>query len=163
MDIFNLIFIFIMVLGFMIIILSILKINKYNNATPISNVDSYIKEMKDTIDQADLAIDDLNLMSEQIFKRFDEKQKQLLFLYETIEKKKAISNSKVDIKIDENVLNKVDIKQNNKKSKYISNHPMADKIKELHKQNMSVSDIAKVLNIGKGEVELIIKFGDDNL
>ena len=40
---------------------------------------------------------------------------------------------------------------------------MADKIKELHKQNMSVSDIAKVLNIGKGEVELIIKFGDDNL
>ena len=134
MDIFNLIFIFIMVLGFMIIILSILKINKYNNATPISNVDSYIKEMKDTIDQADLAIDDLNLMSEQIFKRFDEKQKQLLFLYE-----------------------------NNKKSKYISNHPMADKIKELHKQNMSVSDIAKVLNIGKGEVELIIKFGDDNL
>ena len=79
MDIFNLIFIFIMILGFMIIILSIIKINKYNNATPISNVDSYIKEMKDTIDQADLAIDDLNLISEQIFKRFDEKQKQLLF------------------------------------------------------------------------------------
>ncbi len=158
MDLFNLIFIFLMILGFIIIIISIVKLNKYSNSTPISNVDNYIKEMKDTIDQADLAIDDLNLMSEQIFKRFDEKQRQLLFLYETIEKKKAISGSNVDIKIDGDSL------PNNKpKKKYISNHPMVNEIKELHKQNMSISDIAKTLNIGKGEVELIIKFGEDSL
>nr|WP_317358271.1 hypothetical protein [uncultured Tyzzerella sp.] len=158
MDLFNLIFIFLMILGFIIIIISIVKLNKYSNSTPISNVDNYIKEMKDTIDQADLAIDDLNLMSEQIFKRFDEKQRQLLFLYETIEKKKAMSSGNVDIKIDEEAL------PNNKpKKKYVSNHPMANEIKELHKQNMSISDIAKTLNIGKGEVELIIKFGEDSL
>ena len=88
MDIFNWIFIFIMIIGFIMIIMSIIRINKYNNATTVSNVDAYIKEMKDTIDKADLAIDDLNLLSEEIFKRFDEKQKQLLFIYETIEKKK---------------------------------------------------------------------------
>ena len=69
MGVFNWIFIFIMVIGFIMIIVSILNINKYNNATPISNIDDYIKKMKNTIDQADLAIDDLNLMSEEIFKR----------------------------------------------------------------------------------------------
>lgn len=159
MSIFNWIFIFIMIIGFVMIIVSIIKINKYNNAMPISNVDNYIKEMKNTIDQADLAIDDLNLMSQEIFKRFDEKQKQLLFLYETIEKKKNISNNKVDIKIGEHTL-KNDIKEN---THSINTHPMANKIKELYRQNISVSEIAKILNMGKGEVELIIKLGKDSL
>ncbi|WP_250278445.1 DUF6115 domain-containing protein [[Clostridium] colinum] len=158
MDIFNWIFIIIMILGFTVIISSILKINKYSNSTPISDIDNHIKQIKETIDQADLAIDDLNLMSEEIFKRFDEKQRQLLFLYEIIEKKKSMSN-KIDIKIDENIANQGTYKN----KKYIKSHPMADKIKELYDQNMTISDIAKTLNMGKGEVELIIKFGKGNL
>ena len=158
MGVFNWIFIFIMVIGFIMIIVSILNINKYNNATPISNIDDYIKKMKNTIDQADLAIDDLNLMSEEIFKRFDKKQKQLLFLYETKKKKKNVSNNKFDIKIGEDTLNL------NTKQKYTSSlHPMASKINELYEQNMSVSEIAKTLNMGKGEVELIINLGKDSL
>ncbi|MBS5793542.1 MAG: DUF6115 domain-containing protein [Lachnospirales bacterium] len=158
MDIFNWIFIFIMIIGFIMIIMSIIKINKYNNATPISNVDVYIKEMKDAIDQADLAIDDLNLLSDEVFKRFDEKQKQLLFIYEAIEKKKNISNKgNVDIKIDE------DISKEIKKKNNISLNPIANRVNELYKEGMSISNIAKELNIGKGEVDLMIKLGKDNL
>ena len=156
MDIFNWIFILIMILGFILIIISILKINKYSNATPISNIDNSIKQIKNIIDQADLAMDDLNLMSEQIFEKFDEKQKQLLFLYETIENKKPTSN-KIDFKADENLLYKNIYKKSEKL------HPMADKILEMSKQNMSVAEIAKALNIGQGEVELIIKFRRDSL
>lgn len=158
MDIFNWIFIFIMIIGFIMIIMSIIRINKYSNATTVSNVDAYIKEMKDAIDKADLAIDDLNLLSEEIFKRFDEKQRQLLFIYETIEKKKNISNkSNIDIKIDE------DIPKEIKKKNNISLNPTASRVNELYKEGMSISNIAKELNIGKGEVDLIIKLGKDNL
>lgn len=159
MDLFNWIFIIIMIIGFSTIIFAIVKLNKYTNATPISNVDTSIQQMKKTIDQADLAIDDLTLMSEQLFKRFDEKQKQLLFLYETIEKQSMAKKSKVDFTIDENVINK-DMYENSKpKQKMIASHPMANKIKELSDKNMSVADIAKALNMGQGEVELILKFG----
>ena len=158
MDIFNWILLIIIILGFSIIIFSILKINKYNNATPISNIDSSIKQIKETIDQADLAIDDLNLMSEQIFKRFDEKQKQLLFLYESIEKKKGNINN-IDIKVDEKLINK-DMYKNKKN---ITLHPMANKILELSEKNMTIPDIAKELDIGQGEVELIINLGKDSL
>lgn len=156
MDIFNWIFILLMIIGFIIIIISILNINKYNNAQPISSIDNSIKQIKNIIDQADLAMDDLNLMSEQIFEKFDEKQKQLLFLYETIENKKP-SSKKIDFKADENLVDKNIYKKN------IQLHPMADKIFEMLKQNMSVADIAKALNMGQGEVELIIKLRRDSL
>lgn len=156
MDIFNWIFILLIIIGFVIIIISILNINKYNNAQPISSIDNSIKQIKNIIDQADLAMDDLNLMSEQIFEKFDEKQKQLLFLYETIEKKKP-SSKKIDFKADENLLDKNIYKKN------LQLHPMADKILEMVNQNMSVADIAKALNIGQGEVELIIKLRRDSL
>ncbi|WP_317367344.1 helix-turn-helix domain-containing protein [uncultured Tyzzerella sp.] len=163
MEIFNWIFIFVMIIGFIMIIVSIININKYNNATPVSSIDGYIKEMKEAIDQADLAIDDLNLMSEEVFKRFDEKQKQLLFIYDAIEKKKNMSSGgKFDIKIDENISKDINKEDINKKN-HMSLHPMADEVKKLHKNGMSVSDIAKKLNIGKGEVELIINLGKGNL
>ncbi len=158
MDIFNWTLLIIIILGFSIIIFSILKINKYNNAIPISDIDSSIKQIKNTIDQADLAIDDLNLMSEEIFKRFDEKQKQLLFLYESIEKKKMNVNN-IDIKVDEKVINK-DMYKNKKN---IVLHPMSNKVLELANQNMTISDIAQILNMGQGEVELIINLGKDNI
>lgn len=159
MDLFNWIFIIIMIIGFMTIIFAIVKLNKYTNATPISNVDTSIQQMKQTIDQADLAIDDLTLMSEQLFKRFDEKQKQLLFLYETIEKQNTAKNSKIDFTADEPLINKDMYKNSKPKQKTIASHPMADKIKELSDKNMSVADIAKALDMGQGEVELILKFG----
>lgn len=162
MDIFNCIFIIIMIIGFIIIIASIIKINKYNDAKPISDIDESIKEIKKTIDQADLAIDDLNLLSEQVFKRFDEKQKQLLFLYETIEKKKS-QTSGIDIKIDEKLPLDNTYKKQAINKNFESAHPMASKIKELLEQGMSVSDIAKALDMGKGEVELIINLRKDRI
>lgn len=162
MDVFNWIFIITMIIGFIIIIISIIKINNYNNAIPISNIDKSIKQIKETIDQADLAIDDLNLLSEQIFKRFDEKQKQLLFLYEAVENKKSTAN-KIDIKVDENIFLNNNYEKNIKNTNYVNVHPMTHKIKELLSQNMSISDIAKTLNMGQGEVELIINIGKDNL
>lgn len=160
MNTLNLIFTILMIVGFIMIIYSIVMINKNNNTTPISDIDNSIKKIQDAMDKADLAIDDLNLLSEKIFKNFDEKQKQLLFLYDAIEKKKAISNnnSRVDIKLDEKVL--MPKKQDNKK--IINSHPMAKKINEMALRGMSVPDIAKTLNMGQGAVELIINLGKEN-
>ncbi len=150
MDTFNLIFIIVMFIGFAIIILSIIKLNKYDNAKPISQVDNSIKEISQAIDKADLAMDDLNLLSEEIFKRFDEKQQQLLFLYNAVEKNQISPNS-IDIKINP---------EYNKK-KPIKAHPMVDKITLMANQGMSIPDIASSLNMGQGEVKLILELGKD--
>lgn len=155
MDIFNWSLLIMIILGFIIIIISILKVSKYTNYSNILDVDSSIKKVKEIIDQADLTIDDLTLASEEILKRFEEKQKQLLFLYDNLENKK---NNKIDIKIDEPFVNK-----NIKNKKINMLHPMAEKVIQLSKQNMSPDDIAKKLNIGQGEIELIIKFGENIL
>lgn len=156
MDTFNLIFIVIMFIGFAVIIFSIIKINKYNNAKPISLVDTSIKEMNEAIDKADLAIDDLNILSEEIFKRFDEKQQQLLFLYNAVQKNQ-ISPNAIDIKIN------TDENMNKLNKKPIKAHPMAPKISEMLEKGMSVPDIASSLNMGQGEVKLIIELGKDSL
>ncbi len=88
MDTFNLIFICLMILGFFIIIYSLVKLNKLEKAVPISSLDKSLNEVRNALNEADIAIEDLNFISEEMFSQFEKKQKELLFLYEAIEKKK---------------------------------------------------------------------------
>lgn len=170
MDTFNFIFIIVMTLGFSIIIFYLVKINQYDRSNSSSNMEISLENVKKAIDQADLAIDDLNLLSEEIFKRFNQKQKEILFLYEAIENKKELpSNIDLKVGIDEsnNIFNKhksMDGNFDNKEDIIIDNiekNQMLPKINELLEKGLSVSEIAKSLNMGQGEVKLIIDLGKD--
>ncbi|MDE6181918.1 MAG: hypothetical protein K2F59_01755 [Eubacteriales bacterium] len=157
MDTFNLVFMFIMVIGFSIIIFSLIKLNKEDKATPLSSFEKSLSEVKDALGQADIAIDDLNFISEEMFKQFEEKKKELMFLYDAIEKKKG---SEFNIDISAPKFSYLEEEKNLEiKNKNTINHPMLPKIKELMDKNYSLPEIAKALNIGQGELKFIIELG----
>lgn len=159
MDIFNFTFMLVMIFGFIIIIFALIKINKFDKSPTISSLDESLEEVKNALNQADIAIEDLNFISEEMFSQFEKKQKELLFLYEAIEKKRLDSSKKSTFDIQ---LEKFSpIKNDNQKLEYNNNfnHPLMPKIKELLNKNYTFSEIAKELNIGQGELEFIINIG----
>lgn len=159
MDIFNFTFMLVMIFGFIIIIFALIKINKFDKSPTISSLDESLEEVKNALNQADIAIEDLNFISEEMFSQFEKKQKELLFLYEAIEKKRLDSSKKSNFDIQ---LEKFSpIKNDNQKLEYNNNfnHPLMPKIKELLNKNYTFSEIAKELNIGQGELEFIINIG----
>lgn len=171
MDTFNLIFMLIMVIGFIIIIISLVKINKEDRAMPLSSFEKSLNEVRTALNQADIAIEDLNFISEEMFKQFEQKQKELMFIYDAIEKKRADlnmtlkqgANNNIDIKLDKvSPLNnkQQSLESNNKNNiKGRIEHPLLPKIKELLDQNYSLPEIAKILNIGQGELNFIMELG----
>lgn len=142
MDIFNLIFIVVMILGFFIIIISLIQLNKFNSKKEIS-FESSINNVKGTLNNSSSSLEDINFMSEEMFKQFEQKQKELINIYEAIEKKRGNN-----ISTNTNIKNRI-------------RHPMLPKIQELMEQNYSIPEIAKILNIGQGELKFIIELGMD--
>ncbi len=144
MDTFNLIFMFIMVIGFSIVIFSLIKLNKEDKGMPLSSFDKSLNEVKEALGQADIAIDDLNFISEEMFKQFDEKKK--------------VNNSSIDISAPKfSYLEEKEVLEG--KTKNTINHPMLPKIKELMDKNYSLPEIARALNMGQGELKFIIELG----
>lgn len=163
MDTFNLIFVFLMVIGFIIIIYSLVKINKSPKDVPIFESDKSLVQVKQALSQVDIAIDDLNYMSEEVIKIFDQKKNELISFYNLAENKKYnTQNSRIDIKLGEedNILKKNKAPVRNIKA---LNNPLLPKIKELLEQKLDIPEIAKILNIGSGEVELIIELGKEDI
>ena len=118
-----------------------------------------------TADQADEALSELDDMSKTVFKEFDNKYQELLFLYSLVdEKQKSLEGAqqvpsgphnqarglaeyagRVDIVIDDS--KKTDI------------NPKFASILRMHREGQSAEEIARKLDMGKGEVSLIITLG----
>ncbi|WP_058485181.1 DUF6115 domain-containing protein [Defluviitalea phaphyphila] len=144
------------------------------------------KQLNDKIEEADKMLQELNEFSSYLKSDVEKKYKELLFLYQLIdEKEKNISNlyylenqkvvSDVD-KIEENIQEDIeeDIKKNkdnietnleknnkenmgeNTQESMILNNKNYDNIIKLYKRGVNPTDIAKELDIGKGEVELVL-------
>lgn len=160
MDMFNLIFMCLMTIGFITIIYSLVKLNKLEKSVPLSSLDKSLSEVKNALNEADIAIEDLNLISEEMFSQFEKKKKELMFLYEAIENKRNNIN-KLNLEEKHNLDIKLDkfspIEKNYENNKI--NHPLLPKIKKLLDENYSLNEIAKELNIGQGELDFIIKLG----
>lgn len=148
MDNFNIVVIALMLIGFIFIVYAIVCLSKMEKPKASTEVDESIKQVRTAVDKADLAMDDLNVLAEKIFDQFDEKQKELLFLYEQLERK-ALP--------DEEKENSVGMKNP------IKRHPRLPQIKELLKKGKSTDEIAKELEMGKGEVALIVELGKELL
>ena len=103
-------------------------------------------------------LQELNNFSSFVKSELDNKYKELLFLYQLIEEKNQdlsntnanTSNKKSKDSIDENS------KTNDLEALQVLNNKNYDNIIKLHKEGKDISTIAKELNIGKGEVQLIL-------
>ncbi len=110
-----------------------------------------------TLEEIDKTMDELNNTSKAIFAELEEKYQELLFLYSLIDEKKnevanLYKNTDFKIKDSQNEMPEVVIKE----AKVFKN-PRLKEIEELKNQGLSISEIAKKLNIGQGEVKLILE------
>lgn len=128
----------------MIIIIIILAIGLGIVIYSIFMKDNELENRFSTL-EADNAMDEFNNLSKDVFTEFDEKYKELLFLYEMLDSKKNDSTKEV----------KEAVKKAEEKISIMVN-PKLKEILELKNKGMSISNIAKTLNMGQGEVQLIL-------
>lgn len=121
--------------------------------------------------EADEALSDLNDMSKSVFKEFDSKYQELLFLYNLIDEKQKKVGGQVQAQaasapqipatqahtLEKYAESKLDIVIDD--SKKMALNPKFANVLEMHRNGKTVEEIAKQLDIGKGEISLILTLG----
>jgi len=110
--------------------------------------------LETTVSEADETMTELNDMTKSAMKEFDAKYQELLFLYNLIDEKQknvnempraVIERKSVDVTIDD--------------SKKMAVNPKFANVLEMYRGGENIEEIAKQLDMGKGEVGLIISLG----
>ncbi len=152
-------------LGLVLIGVAIYLIKKEEKERQNLNVklDEAFSSINDALDSFEEQTNDFNKTCELIFREIEEKYQELLYLYGLIEEKQ--SENSEDDENQENTEDEVvengsenKPKKNIKKTdnSFIYKNKNAQEIFRLHDEGMSVTDIAKTLSIGKGEVQLML-------
>ncbi|MBE6011923.1 MAG: hypothetical protein E7234_05145 [Lachnospiraceae bacterium] len=116
------------------------------------------------MEEADEAAEDLHKLSQGVIEEINGKYQELIYLYNLIEEKeKKLTIPEFDAYAGD------DYKKIPTKSKeasppktYFTHNPRYEEIYSLKKSGLSTGDIAKKLNMGQGEVALILELGKDN-
>lgn len=159
-EILNIMIFFVISIGMIILIIGLVFIKEKNQGEHSSNKnENFEKELESQINEADKMLQELNHFSSYIKEELDNKYKELLFVYQLIDEKgKELSNDKIQLVSEKNDKNSSD-KDNNAhdlEALQILNNKNYDQIIKLYKEGNDISSIAKKLNIGKGEVQLIL-------
>lgn len=137
--------------GFALIIFSLFnkkdKIEDTDNFYDIEAINELVNKL---MEDADLAVNQINDLANDIFQEFEEKYQQMLFLYQLIDDKIQSMESKVDKEVDNSYESSFD---------YNYSNPKLNEIKEMYQKGMSISEISKTLDMGQGEVKLIMELG----
>jgi len=169
MDFFQWILIICLIVGGGFVLYSVVNFHgarKDDEESSLPNAEDRLAEKlsvyQSSVEEADEAINELNDVSKSVFKEFDGKYQELLFLYNLIEEKKqelegqpaltmpaAAPRRQVDYVIDDST----------KKSTLPMTSPKFANVLELKNKGLSIDEIAQQLNIGKGEVSLILNLG----
>ncbi len=169
MDITTIFFILVFI-GLILIVSSIFVDRKKFKDVDFKKISNFIDKQNDlikSIDDVDDAIEQLNGISKHIFKEQEDKYEELLYLYKFIdEKKQELSElyDKIILLKDTNTRNNINSNafysnntQNKKPKKALTHNEKHLEIINLYNQGKTISEIAKTLNIGKGEVSLILE------
>jgi len=141
--------------GIGLVVFACLSRKKTENKTDnYFEANASVQLVKQAIDDADNAIEQLNKISSDVFQEFEEKYQELLFLYQMIDDMKE-KREKVDFKADSSG----SLESENLTERNIFKNPNFEKIKNMQAQGLSVSEISKALNMGQGEVKLILELG----
>jgi len=148
MDFVNSVLIVLICIGFGFIIFSLFK--KDDSKSEGINIDAVNKLIDNSLADIDNAMGQLNSLSNDVFKEFEEKYQQLLFLYQLIDDKKE---EVINLQHKSNIVNK------RKRKNFKYNNPYLEEILKLQSQGLSIAEISKTLGIGQGEVKLIAELG----
>jgi hypothetical protein len=125
------------------------------------NLSQKLDVLSSSVSEADEAILELSDMSKNIFREFESKYQELLFLYNLIDEKQKNLDKEPPIAHADEYTQRLDaaleddaaVLNDNKK---IEINPKFANVLELFKEGNSVEEIAKQLDMGKGEVGLIL-------
>ncbi|MCL2619545.1 MAG: hypothetical protein FWD97_01250 [Defluviitaleaceae bacterium] len=158
MDFFIFMLILLLVGGGVCIVMAALS----HSRAGVAGFDAY----NNSADVADEVISELDDMSKSVFKEFDNKYQELLFLYSLIdEKQKKIGDADVPVSFHskdqardlEKYAKRVDLTIDDNKKMNIN--PKFASIVKMHEEGQTVEEIARKLDMGKGEVGLIVTLG----
>ena len=114
---------------------------------------AYIK----MIDEAsDAALDEINKTSRIVLDEIEKKYQAMLFLYNLLEEKKKEINAVLEQPVKLAANTPSEIKPPAKKQQSAKQNARNEKIFQLSEEGMQINEIAKELNIGQGEVKLIL-------
>ena len=129
-------------------------------------IEEKLEAFGQTISEADSTMLELDDKSHAILRELDDKYRELLFLYNMIDEKNGAQAKapeaaapaapkprapRVDIAVDDRT----------RRTRKRLNNPRQQKILEMQEEGMGLSEIAKKMNMGKGEVSLILELGKD--
>ena len=126
----------------------------------LSSISQKLDNLESSVSEADEAANMLDGMSKNVFKELDSKYQELLFLYNLIdEKQKNLDKTggQINFEMPADLSKRIDIVIDD--SKKIAINPKFANVLELHKAGISIEQIAKQLDMGKGQVELILNLG----
>jgi hypothetical protein len=148
--------------GVVLIIWSFIISKETDQQTNISDLENY-EEYQSRVDEINQNIIELNEYSEFAKSELDVKHKELLFLYQLInEKVKELEIYKSGNGITSNTVIETQISsinQDAERANYHSKHHMENhnkRIIELSEQGYPTAEIAKMLDIGQGQVKLVL-------
>ncbi len=150
----NVVLIILLCVGFVFIVIGVLKKETKDNDEFFIEAGQSIKLVKDAVKDADNAVEQLNLLTEDMLNEFDEKYQELIFLYQLIDDMKNLESKDYNSDFYEN---NNDMKKDNKKYNNTINNPKLKEIIKLREEGKNISEISKSLNIGQGEVKLIME------
>ena len=178
----NVIFFLLFLTGVVFIVYSVIKFKPAENTATVT--EEMIEKLQTTITDADNAMEEISKLSQSIFDEMAEKYKELLYIYSLIEKKQNKTNTAENAReknaainiasipnVPENIAPKLADPEKSYKppqasaefgsfmTAYNSVNPKHAEIKELALRGMPVAEIAKSLNLGQGEVRLVLELG----
>lgn len=163
MDLFQVVLFVSIVIGIFLIMFSLFIISSETKKEPDNFLqeNNTIKALDASIVEIDRTMEELNTTSSAILEEIDEKYHELLFLYTLIDEKK---NELADIYKGGASSPKDASKQKERALKAAPaqkafENPHMQEILLLRDQGTAISDIAKRLNMGQGEVKLILELG----
>ena len=177
---FNIIVFFLFLTGVGFIVYSSIKFKPAEKPQTEEQVKEMLKRIEATVSDADNAINEFNAISQNIFEVMEAKYKEILFLYELLDQKKNIDINNTNntmpsaptnvfpnkvaggfshVKNKENLFHQPirnESDDTNFMSVFKSANPKHKEINNLAQRGMSIAEIARSLNIGQGEVSLVL-------
>lgn len=149
------------VLGIFLMVFTLIRFgrdDKKTESTSHYEMDNNIKAINSSLEEAEKAVEELNKFAETVLSDIDDKYQELLFIYNLIdEKKNEVVRLYGDHDTTKPVEQMVKIKPKAGKDPKMSINPRYDEIISMHENGMSVSEISKALDIGQGEIKLILE------
>jgi CHASE3 domain sensor protein len=174
-------FVCVVLIGIILVIVSIIWmiIEKKNNRDYRLEIDEKRYELQQLIEDSEQLLNELNNFSGYIVSRMEEKEKDIEEAVKSADERLALLSDVKEIPDNSTPTQSQDteeIKENSrasedefnkalpfKKGKVIPFDVKKREVMKLKRHGMGNAEIAKLLNMGKGEIELIIRTGDGSV